>query len=99
MENESISDGHADGRSSLGNYDSYDSFGSAFHTAHSLGGSGHTFTYVKMRETIGNKINQNFASDNTKLKEAYFQEHLQNLLKHKTYIQYIQVEIKLCERG
>jgi FtsZ-binding cell division protein ZapB len=35
------------------------------------------------------KINLNFVSDNTKLKEdlAYCQEHLQNLLKHNAYIQ------------
>jgi hypothetical protein len=45
MGNESISNGRADGQSSMGNYDSYDSFGAAFKAAHSSGGSGHTFTY------------------------------------------------------
>lgn len=39
------SGGRADGRSSMGNYDDYNSFGAAFHAAHASGGSGHTFTY------------------------------------------------------
>lgn len=45
MGNENISKGRADGQSSMGNYDSYNSFGEAFKAAHSSGGLGHTFTY------------------------------------------------------
>ncbi|CAD8127822.1 unnamed protein product [Paramecium sonneborni] len=45
MGKEIISNGKADGRSSMGNYDSYKTFGQAFKAAHSSGGPGHTFTY------------------------------------------------------
>lgn len=45
MQNERISSGRSDGRSSLGKFDDKGSFGEAFRAAHSAGGSGHTFTY------------------------------------------------------
>ncbi|EAR84731.3 hypothetical protein TTHERM_00637330 (macronuclear) [Tetrahymena thermophila SB210] len=49
------SNGKADGKSSLGNYDSHSNFGSAFKAAHKSGGLGHTFTYQGKMYTTNTK--------------------------------------------
>ena len=58
-----ISNGIADGRSSLGNFSSKESFGAAFRAAHSAGGRGHTFTYNNKLYTTDCKDRGDYRKD------------------------------------